>query len=411
MGGIRSTVVLYNIIRILTEQNGGEFLARYRIVATCTFGLESVLSHEVMALGYETLMVENGRVVFEGNEEAIARSNLWLRTADRVLIRLAEFPARDFEELFQGTLSVPWEDIIPRDGKMPVTGRSVKSRLFSVPDCQAVAKKAVVEAMKRRYRLTQFEETGPLYRIEVSLLKDMASITLDTSGAGLHRRGYRFQKGETPLRETLAAGLVLLSRWTPERPFADPLCGSGTIAIEAALLGRNMAPGLRRSFVSEEWPQFPQELWKSVREEAKEKANNLDFRIHGSDIDGGVLRVARENAGRSGVGENVFFQRLSVKEFRSSKKYGCIVCNPPYGERVGTSTEVEDLYRVMGEVFSRLEGWSCFVLTAHQAFEDLFGRKAAKNRKLFNGDLRCYYYQYLGPLPRRVAPGGVVRAE
>ena len=376
-------------------------MAQYTIIATSTFGLESVVALELKALGYERLTVENGRVSLEGDERDIARCNIRLRTADRVLIKVAEFPATDFEELFQGTLKVPWEDVIPLTGKMHIVGKSVKSKLFSVKDCQAIVKRAVVEGMRRKHRTEWFEESGPVYKIEISMLKDRATLTMDTSGSGLHKRGYRADTGEAPLRETIAAALVILSRWTPDRILADPMCGSGTIAIEAALIGRNIAPGLTRSFVSEDWPQIPKEIWSEARQEARREINDAEFRVLASDNDGQVLKKARANALRAGVADYVAFQKLEVADFRSRKKYGCIVCNPPYGERLGDSREVEKLYRSMGKVFSELDEWSFFIFSAHPDFQKFFGKKADKNRKIFNGDIKCYLYQYLGLLPKK----------
>ncbi len=373
----------------------------YTIVATAAFGLESIVARELRNLGYTDLTVENGRVSFTGDERDIARCNIWLRTADRVLIEVAAFRAVHFEELFQGALAVGWEDIVPADGKMHVTGKTVRSKLFSLSACQSVVKKAIVEAMKRKYSGAEFPETGPVYKIEISLLKDMASLTIDTTGAGLHKRGYRQDAGEAPLRETLAAGIVLLSGWKPDRILADPFCGSGTIAIEAALIGKNIAPGLRRSFVSENWQQIPEDIWHSVREEAQAAMNDASFRILASDHDSRVLKKARENAGRAGVSDYVAFQSLSVEEFRSRKKYGYIICNPPYGERTGEEKEIEELYRTMGEVFSDLESWSLFILTSHPDFARLFGRRTSRNRKLYNGMIQCYLYEYFGPRPTR----------
>jgi putative N6-adenine-specific DNA methylase len=286
------------------------------------------------------------------------------------------------------------------DGKMHVTGKSVGSQLASVSDCQAIVKKAVVEAMKKKYRTDWFEETGPVYKIEVSLLKDKATLTIDTTGPGLHKRGYRTDTGQAPLRETLAAGLVLLSRWTPDRILADPLCGSGTIVIEAALIGKNIAPGLKRNFVSEGWGNIPSKVWDVAREEARNGIRDLDFRVLGSDSDGSVLTKARENAIHAGVADFIVFQKMPVGEFRSHKKYGYVICNPPYGLRMGEEGIVEDLYRSMGEMYRKLDSWSLFVLTAHPDFQKLFGKKADKNRKLYNGDIKCYYYQYTGGSPR-----------
>jgi putative N6-adenine-specific DNA methylase len=376
-------------------------MTQYRIIATSTFGLESILVYELKALGYRDLEVKDGRVAFSGDARDIARCNILLRTADRVLIEMACFPATDFEELFQGALKVPWEHMVPVDGVMHVVGKSVKSKLFSVRDCQAIVKKAVIEAMKRKYRGRAFLETGPVYKIEVALMKDVASLTVDTTGQGLHKRGYRVESGEAPLRETLAAGLVLLSRWASERTFADPLCGSGTIAIEAALIGKNIAPGLRRSFVSEEWKQVPAQVWQEVRQEARSLINDSEFRILASDRDGEVLKIARKNAERAGVGKYIAFQKLPVEEFSSQKKYGCIICNPPYGERIGEAKEVATLYRTMGRIFSSLDGWSFFILSAHPDFQRTFGRRADRNRKLYNGNLQCYLFEYLGPLPKK----------
>ena len=372
-------------------------MALYTIIATSTFGLESVVARELRSLGYDNMTVENGRITFAGDEKDIARCNIWLRTADRVLIRVADFEARDFEELFQGTRDIGWDKMIPVDAKMHVIGRSVNSKLSSVKDCQSIVKKAVIEAMKERHAIDRFPETGPLYRIEVSLLKDRATLTLDTTGQGLHKRGYREGAGEAPLRENLAAALVLLSRWSPDRILADPFCGSGTIPIEAAMIGRNIAPGLKRSFASEGWPQVSRHIWDAARKEAEININDAAFRILASDNDFRVLKKARENAEKAGVGDCVVFQKLSFEEFRSRKKYGFIISNPPYGERMGDSKEIERIYKKMGEVFSGLDLWTFFILSAHPQFQTLFGKRAVKNRKLYNGGIKCYLYEYPGP--------------
>ena len=376
-------------------------MSRLSLIATSSFGLESVVARELQNFGYNNLKIENGRVTFIGDERDIARCSLWLRCADRLLLKMAEFRAVDFEELFQGTLQIPWEKFIPENGKMHVVGKSIKSTLFSVPDCQSIVKKAVVEAMKRRYARSRFSEDGPAYKIEIALLKDIATISVDTSGAGLHRRGYRQGRGDAPLRETLAAAMILLSRWEPDRIFTDPLCGSGTIPIEAALIGRNIAPGLYRSFAAEEWPSIPKKIWKSQREEAFEAVNDCSLSIFASDIDKNVFRKARENASNAGVEDYITFQKKPVEEFSSRRQYGCIVCNPPYGERLGVRADVENLYRTMGKVFSRLDTWSYFILSAHPEFQRRFGRPADKNRKLYNGRIKCYLYSYYGQLPRR----------
>lgn len=374
---------------------------KYNLIATATFGIEAVVAQELKNLGYEDLKVENGRVEFSGTEEDIIKCNLWLRAADRVLIKMKEFKAESFEELFQGTLACKWGDLIPVNGKMHVTGKSVKSKLYSVPDCQGIVKKAVVEAMKRRFKTDWFEENGPVYKIEVGILKDIVTLTVDTSGAGLHKRGYRELAGEAPLKETLAAAMVLLSRWEPHRIFADPFCGSGTIAIEAAMIGLNMAPGLHRSFVSEEWPSISKELWEKQRTIAKAMIKDSDFRILASDINSKILVTARENAVKAGVDKYIAFQKLDVMEFKSRKKYGCIVSNPPYGERIGELKEIEKLYKSLGPVFSELDSWSYFIITSHTDFQKLLGKRATKNRKLYNGRILCYYYEYFGPLPKR----------
>ncbi len=382
-------------------------MADYTLVATATFGVESIVADELTRLGYGDLTVENGRVTFPGGARDIARCNIALRCADRLLIQMASFEATDFEELFQQTRAVPWEYLIPADGKMHVTGKSVRSKLKSVPDCQAIVKKAVVEAMKRKYPGSWFPETGPVYKIEVSLAHDRAFLTVDTSGPGLHKRGYRTGQGEAPLKETLAAAMVLLSRWEPGRELADPFCGSGTIPIEAALIGRRRAPGIGRSFVAETWPAIAEGVWREAREEARSLIVAPDFRILASDADGTVLKAARENAEAAGVADAISFQKLPVDRFRSARKYGCIVCNPPYGERTGDMRDVERIYRTMGEVYSRLDCWSLFALSPHPRFEQLFGRRAERKRKLFNGNIQCYLYQYLGPLP----PKKVTSAE
>ncbi|AFS79602.1 putative methyltransferase YpsC [Gottschalkia acidurici 9a] len=373
----------------------------YTLIATSTFGLESIVADELRSLGYDELEVENGKVTFEGDEWDLATCNVWLRTADRILIKVKEFKAESFEELFQGTKEVDWAEYIPKNGKMHVVGKSIKSKLYSVPDCQSIVKKAVVESMKREYKIDQFDEDGPTYKIEVALLKDIVTLTIDTTGPGLHKRGYRTTAGEAPLKETLASALVYLSKWNPERILADPLCGSGTILIEAAMIGRNMAPGLNRHFVAEEWEGIDKSVWTEIREYAKTKINKEKFRILGSDIDWRVLKTARDNIARANLEDYIAVQKLPVQEFSSSRKYGCIITNPPYGERLGEAREVEELYKGMGRVFSNLDAWSIFVLTSHPDFQKLYGEKSTKNRKLYNGRIQCYYYQYFGPFPPR----------
>ncbi|MBV1819302.1 class I SAM-dependent RNA methyltransferase [Clostridium cochlearium] len=373
----------------------------YTLIATATFGLEKVVADELRELGYDDLTIENGKVTFQGSEMDIVTCNMWLRTADRVLIKMAEFKAESFEELFQGTLKVEWGDIIPETGFMHVVGKSVKSKLFSVPDCQSITKKAVVESMKRKYNKEVFSEDGATYKIEVAILKDIVTLTLDTTGPGLHKRGYREFAGEAPLKETLAAALVLLSKWEPSRILADPFCGSGTIAIEAAMIGKNIAPGINRSFVSEDWDIIPKKLWEDMRKYARNSINDKEFRILASDINGRVLKTARDNAEKAGVADYIAFQRMDMKEFRNKKRYGFIITNPPYGERMGNAKEIENLYKDMGEVFQQLKDWSYFVITSYEDFEKCFGEKSDKNRKLYNGRIKCYYYQYFGAEPEK----------
>ncbi|MCX8022052.1 MAG: class I SAM-dependent RNA methyltransferase [Syntrophorhabdaceae bacterium] len=369
---------------------------KYTLVATASFGLESVVAGELKGLGYKDLIVENGRVIFKGNEEDIVRCNLWLRVADRVLIKVSEFDGVDFDQLFQGTYDVPWEEMIPINGKIHVTGRSVKSKLASVRDCQSIVKKAIVQAMKRRYRKDWFEETGPLYRIEISLLADRATLLLDTTGEGLHKRGYRKDTGEAPLKETLAAGIILLSRWSIDVPLSDPMCGSGTIPIEAALLGRRMAPGRNRSFVSEGWPIIPKGLWDEMRFEAAQKVIRDNFTIIASDNNPSALRKAKENALRAGVADVIEFKKMDLAEFEPKEDGSFIITNPPYGIRMGMGQEVESVYRVLGRLYRRFPTCSMFILSAHPAFQRVFGIRADRNRKLYNGDVRCYLYEYRG---------------
>lgn len=376
-------------------------MSKLEIIATSAFGLESILANEIRNLGYDDLVVDNGKVTFTADELAVARCNLWLRTAERVFLKVGEFDAKSFEELFENTKALRWADYIPKDGSFQVSkAKSVRSKLFSLSDIQAIVKKAAVERMKQRYNTEWFKETGPLYPIHVSFLKDRATISIDTSGSGLHKRGYRKLNNEAPIKETLAAGLVLISKWKPDRELIDPLCGSGTIPIEAAMIGLNMAPGMKREFVSENWPLIPENVWNQAREEAMDLLDcDADFKVFGSDIDGEVLRSARHNVKLFGLENNIFFQRRPVSELRSGKEYGCIICNPPYAKRLGELREIEKLYKDMGKVFMSMDTWSYFILTSHPDFQKLFGKKADKNRKLYNGRILCYYYQYIGPNP------------
>lgn len=368
------------------------------LIATAAFGLEAVVARELKAVGYSRQRVENGRVHFTAAPEAIARANLWLRSADRVQLLLGEFEARTFDELFEQTKALPWEDWIPKDGEFPVQGKSVKSQLHSVPHCQAIVKKAIVERLKQKYRVQWFQETGPLYSVQVALLKDKATLTIDTSGAGLHKRGYRTQGGQAPLKETLAAALVQLSHWRPDRLLLDPFCGSGTILIEAAMIGDNIAPGLTRRFAAEDWPQLGRELWQAARRDASQAMEDNPLKLQGSDIDERAVAIARSNADNAGVGDKIHFQRRELAEVRSSVQFGCLITNPPYGERLQAPRE---LYREMGKVFAPWDTWSLYVITSDTEFEKYFGRRADKKRKLYNGRIECDYYQYIGPPPPR----------
>jgi 23S rRNA (guanine2445-N2)-methyltransferase / 23S rRNA (guanine2069-N7)-methyltransferase len=372
------------------------------LIATSTFGLEAVVSRELKALGYEPRIIQPGRVLFSGDEADICRANLWLRSADRVLLRLNSFDARDFGQLFDGTRALPWEEWLPAEAEFPVTGRSVKSQLSSVPACQKIVKKAVVERLKAAYGVEWFEESGPKCSVEVALLDDLATLTIDTSGPGLHKRGYRPLTGKAPLKETMAAALVLLSVWRPERPLIDPFCGSGTIPIEAALIGRNLAPGLGRTFAAEAWPRVSAALWEAARRQARDAARpELPERIVGTDVDEGVLGLARFHAEKAGVAGDIHFQQRGFDDLSSKRPHGCVICNPPYGERLGESAEALALHRAMPEVFRRLKTWSFFILTALPDFEAVVGQPATRRRKLYNGRIECTYYQFLGPKPGR----------
>ena len=356
---------------------------------------------ELEELGFAGVRTEDRRVYFDGTAEDLARANLWLRAADRVLIRLAEFACTSFDELYGGLHGIPWVDFLAPRAALTVAARSVKAKLSSVPAIQSVAKKAIIDAVSGTRSGGRVEETGPAYGVEVVLHEDRASVCLDTTGPGLHKRGYRTGAGEAPLRENLAAALVLLSRWDPRRPFADPFCGSGTIAIEAALLARRIAPGISRRFAAEEWPHIPPDTWRRAREDARAaERRDVALRIAASDRDGKILETARGNARKAGVADCIAFHRAEIQALDPTGEFGCMVCNPPYAERLGERREVEDLYRAMGRLHRRLDTWSIFVLTAHPEFQKFFGVRASKNRKLYNGNLKCYFYQYYGPLPR-----------
>lgn len=378
-------------------------MAKYKIIATAAMGIEALVAKEVRALGYDC-EVDNGKVIFEGDELAIARCNLWLRTADRIKVQVGQFKARTFDELFEQTKALNWGDYLPVDAQFPVSGKSVKSKLFSVSDCQSIVKKAIVDSMKKHYNKTTgwLEETGSTFKIEVALLKDVATLTIDASGAGLHKRGYRVGQGDAPLKETLAAALIMLTPWNADRPFVDVFCGSGTIAIEAALIGQNIAPGFNRDFLSEEWPWMSASIWDKAREEAEDLANyDQVLDIAGHDIDHRMVKVAEQNAFEAGLGDLIQFKQMQVRDFTTPKEYGIIIGNPPYGERLSDRPSVEKMYAEMGEAFSKLDTWSIYMLTSHEQFEQYYGKKATKKRKLFNGFIKTDYYQYWGPRPPR----------
>lgn len=359
---------------------------------------------ELESLGVEGARAEDMRVVFAASESDVARCNIGLRAADRVLIEAASFPAADFDALYEGVRAVPWRELLSPAPSVTVDARSVRSRLTAVPAVQSVTKKAIVDAVSGggRGHPARMAESGPHYDVQVVIHKDQASVCLDTTGPGLHKRGYRREKGEAPLRENLAAALVLLSRWDASRPFADPLCGSGTIAIEAAMIAGHVAPGAGRSFAAEQWPLIPPAVWKEAREEAHAAVLPVgELLIDASDRDPGMRGVAERNARAAGVAERIRFRAQALEAFQSDSDYGCLVCNPPYGERLGDEETAHRLYGSMGDLHRRLPTWSFFALSAREDFQRSFGERATRNRKLYNGNLRCWFYQYFGPLPRR----------
>jgi putative N6-adenine-specific DNA methylase len=373
-----------------------------KIIATTAMGLEAIVADEVKALGYKNVTVENGKVWIMGSLIDICRLNLWLRTADRIKLEIAAFKATSFEELFEKTKALPWADFLPADAEFPVSGKSIKSGLYSVPDCQAIVKKAIVESLKKTYKIEWFQENGPLFKIEVGLLKDIATLTMDTSGAGLHKRGYRYFHGAAPLKETLAAAMIYLTRWTPDRPFVDPFCGSGTLPIEAAMIGQNIAPGFNRDFISEDWPWMDKQVWEEARMEVEDLAKyDQPLDITGTDIDHRMVELSSGNAKEAGFGELISFKQMQVRDFTTEKSYGVLVGNPPYGERLSSDQEVQQLYRDMGRTFAKYDTWSYYFLVGHPQFEKWYGKQATKKRKLFNGQIRTDYYQYYGPRPPR----------
>lgn len=368
---------------------------KLQLVATCLFGLEKLLGEEIEELGYERISTIDGRVTFLGDEEAVALSNVFLRFAERVYIRVGGFHAETFDELFEGTKALPWADFIGAADAFPVKGHSIKSGLHSIPDCQSIVKKAVVDSLSGRYGIARFPEAGTKYQIEFFILNDEVTLMIDTSGIPLHKRGYRRESNAAPMRETLAAAIAKLSRPREEVLFWDPMCGSGTIAIEAAMMMRGIAPGARRSFAAEEFPFIPRGLWKSAREEAKERETDTRFRVYASDIDRAAVELTAHNADIAGVGDIVSSFVADCRRIREEGVRGTIVTNPPYGERIGGSTEeVERLYREMGVHFRSLAPWQVYIITSHPGFERLYGKRADKVRKLYNGMIPCYLYQF-----------------
>lgn len=374
----------------------------YELVVPCHFGMEAVTKREIYDLGYEITRVEDGRVTFEGDAEAICRANVFLRTAERVLLLVGRFKATTFEEFFQGIKALPWEEYIPQDGKFWVKkASSIKSKLFSPSDIQSIAKKAMVERLKQVYHVNWFEENGAEYPIRIFLLKDEVMVALDTSGDSLHKRGYRLQTSKAPITETLAAALIMLTPWKKDRILVDPFCGSGTFPIEAAMIAANIAPGMNRTFTAESWTNIiPKQLWYDAVSEAEDMVEkDIDVDIQGYDMDGEVVKAARENAKRAGVDHLIHFQQREVAKMSHPKKYGFIITNPPYGERLEEKADLPQLYGQIGEVYKNLDAWSMYMITSYEDAERYVGRKADKNRKIYNGMIKTYFYQFMGPKP------------
>ena len=377
-------------------------MTTYKLVATAAAGIEALVGKELRTLGYDC-QVENGKAYFTGNDYDIAKTNIYLRTADRIKIVFAQFTAKTFDALFEQTKALPWEQILPVDAEFPVSGKSVKSTLHSVPNCQSIVKKAIVNRLSAAYaRRTHLPETGALYPIEVSILKDVVTLTIDTSGTSLFKRGYRTEKGGAPLKENMAAALVMLTNWFPDKPFYDPCCGSGTIPIEAALIGLNIAPGLNRSFAAEKWTFFDPKAFDTVRQEArKEIRTDVTLDILGADIDGSMIEIAKQNAIKAGVSEHIEFKQMQLKDFRTKKENGVLVANPPYGDRLLSEEQAQNIYRQMGQTYEPLETWSKYILTSDLSFEEHYGKQATKKRKLYNGAIRTDYFQFWGIRKRK----------
>lgn len=385
------------------------------LIAPCHFGLESVLKREILDLGYEIVQVEDGRITFRGDAQAIARANVFIRTAERIMVKVGSFPAKSFDQLFEGTKALAWEQYLPKDAKFWVSKASTKnSVLFSGSDIQSIVKKAIVERLKTVYHVTWFEETGAEYPIRVFINKDIVSIGMDASGVSLHKRGYRQLVGKAPISETLAAALIMLTPWNKDRILVDPFCGSGTFPIEAAMIGARIAPGMNRSFTAQKWDNLlTRQAWMDAVEEAEDQIlRDVKMSIQGYDIDSSIVKCAMENARAAGVDQQIHFQQRSVAELSHPKKYGFIITNPPYGERLEEKEELPDLYRMIAASFDRLDTWSKYIITSYEDAEKYLGRKADKNRKIYNGMIKAYYYQYLGPRPpKQGKPKGVSEVQ
>lgn len=377
-------------------------MKKYEYMSPCHFGLEAVLKREITDLGYEITNVQDGKVFYTGDISTCARANMFLRTTERVLLKVGSFKAETFDELFENTKGLPWEEFIPKEGKFWVSkANSINSKLFSPSDIQSIMKKAIVERLKTKYHVDWFDETGASYPIRVTILKDEVTVCIDTSGESLHRRGYRKLTSKAPITETLAAALIMLTPWNKDRILIDPFCGSGTIPIEAALIGARIAPGFKRTFLAETWYNiYPSEIWSEARAEADDMIiRDCKMSIQGYDIDGDIIKAARQNARLAGVEEMIHFQQKPVSELSSSKQYGFIITNPPYGERLEEKSALPELYREIGKAFGALDTWSYYIITSYEEAQKYIGRKANKNRKIYNGMMKTYLYQYLGPKP------------
>ena len=374
----------------------------FELIAPCHFGLESVLKREIIDLGYEIVSVEDGRVTFKGDETVIPRANIFIRTAERILLKMGSFEAVTFDELFEGTKALPWEEYLPRNAKFWVTKATTnKSALFSGSSIQSIVKKAIVDRMRQTYRVSRFEEDGDEYPIRVFIFKDMVSIGIDTSGTSLHKRGYRQLVGKAPISETLASALLMLTPWNKDRVLVDPFCGSGTFPIEAAMIGTNIAPGMNREFTADSWDKIlPKKIWYNAFDEAHDMIRqDIEMNIQGYDIDSDIIKCAMTNAREAGVDKYIHFQARDVKDLANPKHYGFIITNPPYGERLEDRKDLPELYKTIGESFAGLPDWSMYLITSYEDAEKYIGRKADKNRKIYNGMIKSYFYQFMGPKP------------